>query len=96
MSKKSSKRKKQRRSTQELAPISEQRYARPAADEEEEPSIRPEGGVLRVDTGSLTIPEEIAAEAQNRKASGANRVVIVIATLMLAFIALIAWFISGQ
>lgn len=89
----SKKRKKRRRSTEELAPISEQRYAQ--QDEDEDPSIRPEGGVLRVDTGSLTIPEEIEAEAQNRK-TGGNMVVLVIVSLVLVFIAVIAWLISGQ
>jgi hypothetical protein len=94
MSKKNSKRKKRRRSTEELAPLSEQRYAR--QDDDEDPSLRPEGGVLRVDTGSLSIPEEIEAEASNRKATGGNLVVLVIVALTLAFIAVIAWFISSS
>ena len=88
------KRKKYRRSTEELAPISEQRYAQPAEEEEEDPSIRPEGGVLRVNTGSLSIPDGIEAQAGHRNARGANMVVVVIVAIMLAFIALVAWAIS--
>ena len=94
MTKRHSKRKKRRRGTEELAPIDEQRYAQPEEEEKKETSLSPEGGVLRVNTGSLSIPDEIEAEAGNRKSQGANMVLIVIVTFMLAFIAVIAWLIS--
>jgi hypothetical protein len=88
---------KRRRITRGLHPIDEQRYAQDAnAMHEVDESDVDKDGVVRVNTGSLSMPEDLATEGEYKKTRGANMVFVVILAVMLAFIAVVAWLVANS
>lgn len=79
-----------RRKTREIMKLSPEE---PAKSEAEPRSSRPQG-VIRFETGRL--PSEFISYQEKRESNLPGKVVIVIVTLALIFIALIAWFIANE